>query len=126
MQKLQIKKKKGARQVLKLGKQRAPLIKVYVNGMPAKNSMWAPYEADITDLCSDGENTVTFELFASNRNLLGPHHHIDGECYNVGPESFTGKWSWVERKSEADATDISGRDRNYWTDSYSFIKFGME
>lgn len=127
-QKLNIRRKSGKRQVLKLGAQRAPLIKVYVNGRLVKNSMWAPYEADITDYLADGsgDNVLTLELFATNRNLLGPHHHINGECYNVGPESFTGKWSWVERSSEADATDIRDRDKNYWTDSFSFIKFGLE
>jgi hypothetical protein len=125
-QKLMIKKEKGSRQILRLGQQRAPLIKVYINGKLVKNSMWAPYEADITNFCIEGENTVTLKLYATNRNLLGPHHHIHGECYNVGPESFTGKWSWVERNSEADATDISDREKNYWTDNYSFIKFGLE
>jgi hypothetical protein len=68
---------------------------------------------------------VTLHLYASNRNLFGPHHHIDGECYNVGPESFTGKWSWVERKSEADATDILDKNKNFWTDYYSFVRFGL-
>ena len=96
-----------------------------VNGEPVKTSLWAPYQADITDAARDGENTLTVRMYASNRNLLGPHHHIKGECYNVGPESFTGKWSWVERESEAEATDISDRTMNYWTDSYCFVRFGF-
>lgn len=123
---LEIHKQPHARQILKLGRQRAPLIKVYVQGKWVKDSLWAPYEVDITEACVEGENEIRLEIFASNRNLLGPHHHIDGECYNVGPESFTGRWSWVERKSEADATDISDREKDYWTDTYSFIKLGLE
>lgn len=111
---------------MKLGRQQAQLVNVYVNGKLVKHSLWAPYEADITEAALEGENEIVLEIFASNRNLLGPHHHIDGECYNVGPESFTGKWSWVERKSEADATDISDRDKSYWTDTYSFIRLGLE
>ncbi|HOO27858.1 MAG TPA: hypothetical protein PLU43_05295, partial [Lachnospiraceae bacterium] len=125
-QQIRVKKEPDKRQMLTFGGQKAPLMKLYVNQAFVKNFMWEPYEADITDELSDGDNEIVLELFASNRNLLGPHHHIDGECYHVGPESFTGKWSWVERETEADATDISDRNKNYWTDTYSFIEFGME
>jgi hypothetical protein len=124
-QKLSLTKQAGKSLLLNLQKQNAPLMKVFVNDILVKDSLWAPYTADITQAARDGENTVKIQLFASNRNLLGPHHHIDGECYNVGPESFTGKWSWVERKSEADATEITDRDKNYWTDTYSFVEFGL-
>lgn len=125
-QRLSIHIEEGKRVLLDFGKQNAPLVKLYVNGRLVKESLWAPYTADITDYISEGENMICFELYASNRNLLGPHHHIDGECYNVGPESFTGRWSWVERKSEADATDIEDKTKNYWTDTYCFVKFGFE
>lgn len=124
-QKIRIEKEEGKRIILKLGKQRAPLVKVSVNGQHVKDSLWAPYEADITDFAAEGENEIRLHVFSSNRNLLGPHHHINGECYNVGPESYTGKWSWVERESEADATDIESRTKNYWTDSYCFVTFGI-
>ena len=124
-QKVVIQKEADKRVILKMGKQRAPLIKVFVNGKLVHHSFWAPYEADITEAVVDGENTITYQVFASNRNLLGPHHHIDGECYNVGPESFTGKWSWVERKSEADATEIFDMNKSFWTDSYCFVEFGL-
>lgn len=124
-QRFTIKKQEGQRLLLDLQKQNAPFVKVYINDRLVKDSLWAPYTADITDLVVDGENKVSLKLYASNRNLLGPHHHIDGECYNVGPESFTGKWSWVERKSEADATEVIDLDKNYWTDTYSFVDFGL-
>jgi hypothetical protein len=42
-----------------------------------------------------------------------------------GPESFTGKWSWVERETEANATEIYDREKNYWTDKYCFVEFGF-
>lgn len=124
-QKVQIEKEEGKRVILNIGKQKCPWIKVYVNGEFVKDSLWAPYCADITDMVNDGINTVTFVVYASNRNLFGPHHHCDGECYNVGPESFTGKWSWVERKSEADATEIFDMDKNFWVDTYCFVEFGV-
>ncbi|WFR56358.1 glycosyl hydrolase [Anaerocolumna sp. AGMB13025] len=124
-QELSLIREPGKRVVLQLKKHHAPLVKLYVNDMLVKHSLWAPYTADITDYVKDGVNLIRLQVFASNRNLLGPHHHIDGECYNVGPESFTGKWSWVERKSEADATEIFDRNKNYWTDSYCFVEFGL-
>lgn len=125
-QDIEVKKEALKKVILKLGKQKAPWIKIYVNDVFVKDSLWEPYEADITDFVEDGKNTVKLQIFASNRNLFGPHHHIDGECYNVGPESFTGKWSWVERKSEADATEVFDKDKDYWTDTYCFVEFGLE
>ncbi len=123
-QTLLVKKEDDKKVVLCFGKQNAPLVQIYLNKKLIKNSLWAPYEIDITDCVLDGENELEFKLYASNRNLLGPHHHIKGECYNVGPESFTGKWSWVERESESDATDIADRTKSYWQDSYCFVEFG--
>jgi hypothetical protein len=111
--------------ILHYGKQNAPVVQLFVNGIIIKTSLWAPYEADITSEIIDGENEITFVLYASNRNLLGPHHHTKGECYNVGPSSFTGEWSWVERESEADGTDLGDRNKNYWMDAYSFVAFGL-
>ncbi len=118
-------KEAGKRQILKIGNHNAPLVQVFVNGVKVKDSLWAPYEADITDVVKDGENLIELKFFASNRNLFGPHHHINGECYNVGPESFAGKWSWVERQSEADATEIFDTDKDFWTDTYCFVEFGL-
>lgn len=125
-QKLNIEKALGRRVILKLGRQKAPIINVYVNGERAKSVLWAPFEVDITEFVKDGENLIELEVFASNRNLFGPHHHIKGECYNVGPESFTGRWSWVERESEADATELIDVNKSFWLDSYCFVEFGLE
>lgn len=119
-------KKQDKRVILSLGKQNTSMVRICVNGSFVKNSIWAPYEVDITDYVTDGANVITLTLYASNRNLFGPHHHINGECYNVGPSSFTGVWSWVERVSEADATDIADRTKNYWNDDYCFVDFGLE
>ena len=43
----------------------------------------------------------------------------------MGPESFVGRWSWVERASEADATDVFDTEKSYWADSYCFVEFGL-
>lgn len=123
---LNVMKEADKKVILKLGRQKAPIIKVFVNGQEIKSILWAPFEADITEAAKDGENLIEIEFFASNRNLFGPHHHIKGECYNVGPESFTGRWSWVERESEADATELIDVNKSFWTDTYCFVEVGLE
>lgn len=67
---------------------------------------WAPYSVDITDHVVNGKNEISIELVNSLRNLLGPHHHADGELYAVGPHSYK-----AEEK---------------WTDQYCFVRFGIE
>src|SRR5690606_10441529 len=84
-QNLIIKKENNKRIILEIGKQYAPLVKIYINDYLVKDSMWAPFEADITDYVVDGTNKIMFHIFSSNRNLFGPHHYKNGECYNVGP-----------------------------------------
>ena len=61
-----------------------------------------------------GENEIVFELYASNRNLLGPHHHMDGELYAVWPADFT-----------SDPSPFKNDSRNVWSDAYHFVKFGL-
>jgi AraC-like DNA-binding protein len=118
-------KENDRRVILNIGKPNAPLTKIYINEKPAKLISWAPYEADITDYVVQGENKITIQLFASNRNLLGPHHHINGELHSVGPVSFTGKWSWCDRSSEAVVVDKKDREKNYWREGYCFVLFGL-
>lgn len=113
------------RVVLNLGSPRCGMAELYVNGKEVKTFLWAPYCADATDYISDGENTITVKLYASNRNMLGPHHHVKGENYSVGPTSFSGEFSWVERESEAVVITPEMRQSNFWSDKYSFVTFGI-
>jgi hypothetical protein len=123
---LNIEKSQGERLVLDMGKPEAEITKVFINDKLVKSLLWAPYTVDITDYVVQGKNKLTLEFYASNRNLLGPHHHIDGEVFNVGPLSFTGRWSWVEKKSEAIPSTKEDREKSYWTDRYSFVRFGLK
>lgn len=123
---LTVRKESDSRILLDFGRPRCTLFKVFVNGKPVRTVLWAPFQIDVTDFLKDGENRITVELFASNRNLLGPHHHINGEIYNVGTESFAGRWSWVERPTEGVEANPEDMKKNYWTDSYTFVTFGLE
>ncbi|MBL7110880.1 MAG: hypothetical protein ISS19_02940, partial [Bacteroidales bacterium] len=51
------------------------LVVVNVNGKEAGIIYHQPYEIDITDLVSSGENQITVKVVGSLRNLLGPHHN---------------------------------------------------
>lgn len=117
--------KKSEEIFLDLGTPRCAMLKLSVNGILVKTVLWAPYKIDVTEYLLDGDNHISIELFSSNRNLMGPHHHIDGEIYNVGPESFTGKWSWCDRPTEGVESNPDDMQKNYWTDNYTFVTFGL-
>ena len=97
--------------VFKMKKPFAAMAKLYINDTFVKTFLWADYEADISSyLRPNCENKVSIELFIGNRNLLGPHHHPEGECYAVNPGSF-------------------GPNGNYsqdnWRERYCFVKAGL-
>lgn len=115
----------GREYLLKLPCPDASMLDVSVNGREAGSLLWAPWELEIGSFLKEGENEITLTLYGSNRNMLGPHHHIDGEPFNVGPGSFTGEWSWVEKKSEANPATAEERQKNYWDERYAFVPFGL-
>lgn len=75
---------------------------------------------DITKILSDGDNCVTVSLIGTNRNLLGPHHHIKGNPAMVGPDTFMGVKGFEDFVSPDVITN------NTWTESYNFIPFGCD
>ena len=79
---------------------------VRVNGKEAGTLVWRPHELDISSLLVEGENTLELELVGTLHNLLGPHHHRDGEVLAVSPATFS---DWLN-----------------WTDDYTFVRFGVE
>ena len=100
--------------IYQFNKPNAMLAKLYINGQLVRKILWQPYECDITEYIHPGENQIVWELYASNRNLLGPHHHVDGELYAVWPADFTDTPSPFKEDS-----------REVWSDQYHFVKFGL-
>lgn len=109
-QNLEIKKKYGKYIGLDISKPHASAVNVYINDKFVKTIMWADYNVDISDYIETGDNKITFEIVTGNRNMLGPHHHPDGESYAVHPKSF-------------------GPNGNYaienWRERYTFVKTGL-
>ena len=93
--------------LLTINRPDAIVTKVAVNGKHVKTFTWAPYEADISGYLKKGKNTIELTMTNSLRNLMGPHHHADGELYGVGPYSYA-------------------YSTNKWTDKYCFVRFGIE
>jgi hypothetical protein len=118
-------KRDGRRIIIDLGHPRAAMVELSLNGKRAALLSWAPFRVDLTDALGEGENRLEILLYSSNRNLLGPHHHSDGESYKVGPDSFTGKWSWAEKATEAFPATDEERTKDYWQGGYSFVTFGL-
>ncbi len=105
----------GARVLINFEQVGAIVTKVKVNGGDAGMLVWRPLELDITDLARTGTNRVEIELTNSCRNLLGPHHHVGGELFGVGPDSFKGTPGWLDR----------GKTETTWVDRYNFVEFGL-
>ena len=74
--------------VLNFIKEGVNAVRVAVNGKHVTTVMWGPYSVDLTPYLAEGENTVSLTLVGNLRNLMGPHHHGEGELYAVGPFSF--------------------------------------
>ena len=63
-------------------------VRVKVNGKYVDTILWQPYELELGEYLTEGKNTVELTLVNNLRNLLGPHHHTDGEITWVSPASF--------------------------------------
>ncbi|MHB1653857.1 MAG: glycosyl hydrolase [Desulfitobacteriaceae bacterium] len=106
----------GHKIYVELENPRSVISKVHANGNMVDVLCWRPFKVDITSYLKKGTNKIGIELYNSNRNLLGPHHHVVGEKYACRPFNFTTRPAFVE--SETEETDI-------WRDRYSFVQFGL-
>jgi len=89
---------------------------IKVNDKPVTTEIWNNSEVDLSCYLNVGKNEVELTLVNNLRNLLGPHHLEEGECYFVRPSSFfKGKtfWSWNP--------DLS----NDWNDDYCFVETSL-
>ncbi|MBQ7720801.1 MAG: hypothetical protein IJT56_09480 [Clostridia bacterium] len=78
----------SVRTVLDLGRPYAVALKVYMNGEFVKALTWADWSADLSGHLRKGSNRLSIEIVTGNRNLLGPHHHPQGESYSIHPGAF--------------------------------------
>ncbi|MBE6359313.1 MAG: hypothetical protein E7057_08745 [Lentisphaerae bacterium] len=63
-------------------------IKVKVNGIDCGGAFWEPFAVPVKNALQMGVNTIEIELTISLRNMLGPHHLLEGESFWIGTCSF--------------------------------------
>ncbi len=97
---------------------KAAFVEIKCNGQ-SKVAYMSPYCVDITDMLYDGHNHITIILHGTNRNILGPHHHIKGENNFVGVNTFKGT-----RGYEDSIVNYDLQTDNTWSDNYAFVEFG--
>ena len=83
--------------VLELPAFRAVTATVHVNGQEAGTAWKAPRTVPLEGLLVRGRNRLAITLTTSLRNLLGPHHHEEGELHWVGPPAFACRRGWLGR-----------------------------
>ena len=63
-------------------------VDVQINNESAGTLLYYGDRLDCSKLLHPGTNTVRLQLRNTLRNMLGPHHLVEGESYTVGPSSF--------------------------------------
>ena len=103
------------------------LCKVTVNGIECGYMHSMPYEVDISKALRKGNNTVTFELINTLRNLLGPYHRPVGEIGEIRSSYDEPDIGWMGGKHGGDKGWYDRRvpDTDYWTESYLLVPLGI-
>ena len=88
-------------------------VKVKINGI--EEVVLIDNRVSLKKFKKEGETEVEITLINNLRNVLGPHHLSDGECYHVCPNSFMKEISvW-----NADNPEVK------WNDGYCFVETGI-
>jgi hypothetical protein len=111
---------KGERKLIQIENPEGAFVEVICNGISNIKYM-EPYEIEITDNLKEGNNTIYVVLHGTNRNILGPHHHVKGENNFVGCNTFKGVKGYEDIFFNF---DLEGD--NTWIDEYSFVPFGCK
>ncbi|MBE6377016.1 MAG: hypothetical protein E7050_11235 [Lentisphaerae bacterium] len=72
-------------------------IKVRINGIDCGASFWEPFAVPVKDALHEGKNIIEIDLTISLRNMLGPHHLLEGESFGVGTFSFNRRQTLMHR-----------------------------
>ena len=104
----------------------AIVIEVELNGKKLPAMAWSPWEIDVTGCIKKGKNEIEITLVNSLRNLLGPHHHKDGELTWESGASFAGQSVWGGSPDKEPWYDCRlKKTPYYWRDDYYHVPFGL-
>jgi hypothetical protein len=90
--------------VVKLADWRGSVAEVKINNKPAGTIAWPPYELDITDKITEGDNDISVVVYGTLKNLLGPHH-IGAVRGTAWPASFASANNNIPAGEEYDFID---------------------
>ena len=93
---------------------RRAVVEVCVDGKSVKTLMFEN-AVDLKEFADGKAHTVRLTVYASNRNVFGPHHFEQYEPLGVTPYSFDFIGGWKE-----DYTC------DHYRESYSFVKFSIK
>ncbi len=101
-------------------------IHLKVNGKEVATRMWAPYELDISEHLTKGENELELTLLGNLRNMQGPFHLKEGESYAVNPWRFYREYNIIA----AGACGAGEKERHdvleHWDDGICLVHYGLE
>lgn len=76
----------GDNPVLKLNRRGVNVAKIRINGV--EKTIVSGNNVNLGDFGASGDTKVEITILNNLRNMLGPHHLKEGECYSVCPSSF--------------------------------------
>ena len=100
-------------------------IRLSVNGKYVATVMNPPYEVDLSEYLVKGENTITLTLLNNLRNMMGPHHWVDGELLAVGPWHFFQESNVFHHMPGANESNHE-KILKYWNDGMCFVHYGLD
>lgn len=112
---------------LELEKLLAPVAEVQIDGRAVGHFQAHPLSVDISDALSDGKiHELTIIVYSTLRNLLGPHHHADGELIEVGPDHFYSHEmvAQSDRYGQLQQWAAGKFMPSDWRDDYCMVQFG--
>lgn len=115
----------SGRWFLRLSALDCPVAEVRLDGETVGHFSLNPLEVELPAPRLRPGASLELILYGTMRNLLGPHHHPEGELCQVGPDEFTALPptkpdavnDWIHRHTQGQA--IPG-----WVDRYSLVSFG--
>ena len=96
--------------IFEISKKGINAIDVYVNDSFVSTLAWNPYKVDLSEYLQKGKNKISISLYNNLRNLMGPHHLEEGECYKVRPGCYFHK-DWLFKCDDV-----------VWNNGYCFIE----
>ena len=105
-------------------KMNAACAEVFVDNDKVGYITTQPYRLDISKCYKPG-GQLRIVLYSTLRNLLGPHHHTDGEVIFNSPLSFLPEIEGNESYSGLVADCLEGEiERKDWNEDYCLLNFG--